>query len=41
MPLLSGEGSGRIRDIKPAGQIVRDIIAEAERILTEEAGDKV
>jgi len=35
MALLAGEGAGRIRDITPAGQIVRDIMAEAERILSE------
>src|SRR5262245_5981850 len=33
MSLLAGEGARRIRDITPAGQVVRDIVAEAERIL--------
>jgi enoyl-[acyl-carrier protein] reductase II len=28
-----GQGSGAIHDVKPAGQIVRDIVAEAEEVL--------
>jgi NAD(P)H-dependent flavin oxidoreductase YrpB (nitropropane dioxygenase family) len=32
---LAGGGVGRIHDLKPAGQVVRDIIAEAARILDE------
>jgi len=30
---LAGEGVARIHDLKPAGQIVRDTVAEAEQIL--------
>jgi nitronate monooxygenase len=30
---LVGEGAARIHDLKPAGQIVRDTVAEAEQIL--------
>ena len=33
LPLLAGVGSARIHDVKPAGQIVRDVISEAEQIL--------
>jgi NAD(P)H-dependent flavin oxidoreductase YrpB (nitropropane dioxygenase family) len=33
MLLLAGEGSARIHELKPAGQIVRDVVAEAEQIL--------
>jgi nitronate monooxygenase len=33
MLLLAGVGSGRIREVKPAGQIVRDVVSEAEQIL--------
>lgn len=35
MILLAGIGSGAIRDVRPAGQIVADIAAEAARILHE------
>jgi len=31
MPLLAG--AGRIRELKPAGQVVRDVVAEAEQVL--------
>jgi nitronate monooxygenase/enoyl-[acyl-carrier protein] reductase II len=33
MALLAGQGAARIHDLKPAGQIVRDVVAEAEQIL--------
>lgn len=33
IPLLAGMGAGRIRDVKPAGQVVLDMIAEATQIL--------
>jgi nitronate monooxygenase len=33
--LLAGGGVGRIHSLKPAGQVVRDIVAEAARILDE------
>ena len=33
LPLLAGVGSARIHELKPAGQIVRDVISEAEQIL--------
>jgi nitronate monooxygenase len=32
--LLAGMGAGRIHDLKPAGQVVKEIVAEAEQILT-------
>ncbi|HJT81056.1 MAG TPA: nitronate monooxygenase [Chthoniobacterales bacterium] len=34
MDLLAGQGVGLIRDIRPAGDIVRDIVAEADEILS-------
>lgn len=33
MSLLAGQGAGRIRDLKPASQIVREVAWEASRIL--------
>jgi nitronate monooxygenase len=33
IPLLSGAGAGRIHALKPAGQVVRDIVTEAAQIL--------
>ena len=33
MPLLAGVGAGRIRELKSAGQVVRDVVAEAERVV--------
>jgi hypothetical protein len=30
---LAGAGLGRIHELKPAGQVVGDIVAEAEEIL--------
>jgi nitronate monooxygenase len=33
--LLAGEGVGRIHELKPAGQVVQDIVAEAAGILRE------
>jgi NAD(P)H-dependent flavin oxidoreductase YrpB (nitropropane dioxygenase family) len=33
MDLLAGQGVGLVREIKPAGQIVREIAAEARRII--------
>jgi len=33
--LLAGTGAGRINDLKPAGDIVKDTVAEATRILRE------
>jgi NAD(P)H-dependent flavin oxidoreductase YrpB (nitropropane dioxygenase family) len=32
---LAGMGAGRISDIRPAGQIVRDVVAEAEQIFNQ------
>jgi hypothetical protein len=31
----AGQGSGGIHDIRPAGDILRDIVGEAERIISE------
>ena len=33
--MLAGQIAGLIRDVRPAGQIVREIVAEAERVLRE------
>jgi NAD(P)H-dependent flavin oxidoreductase YrpB (nitropropane dioxygenase family) len=33
MPLLAGAGAGRIRELKSAAQVVRDIVAEAEQAI--------
>jgi nitronate monooxygenase len=33
MVFLMGEGAARIRDLRPAGELVREIAAEAERVL--------
>ncbi|HEX5692119.1 MAG TPA: nitronate monooxygenase, partial [Roseiflexaceae bacterium] len=35
MPLLAGASAGRIREVKPAGQVVRDTVGEAERAIRE------
>jgi NAD(P)H-dependent flavin oxidoreductase YrpB (nitropropane dioxygenase family) len=37
MILLAGEGAGAIRDVRPAGQVVRDVVAEAARLLARPA----
>jgi nitronate monooxygenase len=37
MILLAGEGAGAIRDVRPAGQVVRDVVAEAARLLARTA----
>ena len=33
LPLLAGEGAARIHELKLAGQIVREVVAEAEQII--------
>jgi len=38
MDLLAGQGVGLVHDIKPAGEIVRQIVAEAELIISERLG---
>jgi NAD(P)H-dependent flavin oxidoreductase YrpB (nitropropane dioxygenase family) len=38
MILLAGEGAGAIHDVRPAGQVVRDVAAEAARLLAMAAG---
>lgn len=38
MALLAGTGAGRIKSILPAGQIIADVMAEAERVLAGLAG---
>jgi hypothetical protein len=35
MSLLAGQSVGLVRDIKPAGQIVRELVEEARRIVSE------
>jgi nitronate monooxygenase len=38
MILLAGEGAGAIHDVRPAGQVVRDVAVEAARLLAMAAG---
>ena len=35
MDLLAGQGVGLVREIKPAGQIVRDLVEEARQIISQ------
>ena len=35
MDLLAGQGVGLVGEIRPAGQIVRDLVEEARRIVTQ------
>jgi len=35
MCLAAGESAGLVREIKPAGEIVREMMDEAERIIAE------
>jgi NAD(P)H-dependent flavin oxidoreductase YrpB (nitropropane dioxygenase family) len=35
MSLLAGQGVGLIHEIKPAGQIVRELVEEARQIIAE------
>jgi len=35
MDLLAGQGVGLIREIKPAGQIVHELVEEARRIIAQ------
>jgi NAD(P)H-dependent flavin oxidoreductase YrpB (nitropropane dioxygenase family) len=37
MIVLAGVGAGAIRDVRPAGQVVRDVVAEAARLLARPA----
>jgi enoyl-[acyl-carrier protein] reductase II len=34
MSLLAGQGVGLVREVKPAGQIVRELVAEARQIIS-------
>src|SRR5215475_5284318 len=34
MALLAGEGVGLVRDVKPAGQLVRELVEEARQIIS-------
>ena len=34
MDLLAGQGVGLIHDVKPAGQIVRELVEEARQIIS-------
>jgi nitronate monooxygenase len=36
--ILTGEGVGRVGDVRPAADIVADMVAEAARILNRHAG---
>jgi NAD(P)H-dependent flavin oxidoreductase YrpB (nitropropane dioxygenase family) len=33
MGLLAGQGVGLVQEIKPAGDVVREIVAQADRII--------
>jgi NAD(P)H-dependent flavin oxidoreductase YrpB (nitropropane dioxygenase family) len=33
MGLLAGQGVGLVQEIKPAGEVVREIMAQADRIM--------
>jgi NAD(P)H-dependent flavin oxidoreductase YrpB (nitropropane dioxygenase family) len=35
MDLLAGQGVGLVREIKPAGQIVRELVEEAQQIISQ------
>jgi hypothetical protein len=35
MPLLAGAGAGLIRELKSAGQVVREVVEEAQQVLHE------
>ena len=35
MDLLAGQGVGLVREVKPAGQIVRELVEEAEQIIAQ------
>jgi NAD(P)H-dependent flavin oxidoreductase YrpB (nitropropane dioxygenase family) len=35
MDLLAGQGVGLVREIKPAGQIVHELVKEARRIIAQ------
>jgi hypothetical protein len=39
--LPAGQSSGLIHEIKPAGEVFRDIIGEAERVIRERFGASV
>jgi len=41
MDLLAGQGVGLIREIKPAGQIVLDLVGEAQQIIAQRLGGLV
>lgn len=38
MCLTAGQGSGNVRELRPAGVIVRAMVAEAERIIASRLG---
>jgi hypothetical protein len=35
MSLLAGQAVGLVREVKPAGQIVRELVEEARRIISQ------
>jgi NAD(P)H-dependent flavin oxidoreductase YrpB (nitropropane dioxygenase family) len=35
MALLAGQGVGLVREVKPAGQIVRELVEEARQIISQ------
>jgi NAD(P)H-dependent flavin oxidoreductase YrpB (nitropropane dioxygenase family) len=35
MMLVAGQSAGLVRDIKPAGEIVREMMEEAEQVIAE------
>jgi NAD(P)H-dependent flavin oxidoreductase YrpB (nitropropane dioxygenase family) len=34
MDLLAGQGVGLVREVKPAGEIVRDLVREAREVIS-------
>ena len=41
MDLLAGQGVGLVREIKPAGQIVRELVEEAQQIIAQRSACSV
>ncbi len=38
MALLAGQGAGLVREIKPAGEIIQELIEGARQIITQRLG---
>jgi len=39
MDLLAGQGVGLVREVKPAGQIVHELVTEAQQIISQGLSD--